>query len=50
MGHCPGLPAGQFALALFADRIRTGIGRAGAVLRLHPACYRALIPSPFGLG
>jgi hypothetical protein len=37
MGHCPGLPAGQFALALFADRIRTGIGRAGAVLRLHPA-------------
>jgi hypothetical protein len=37
MGHCPGLPAGQLALALFADRIRTGIGRAGAVLRLHPA-------------
>jgi hypothetical protein len=36
MGHCPGLPAGQLALALFADRIRTGIGRAGAVLRLHP--------------
>jgi len=37
MGHCPRLPAGQLALALFADRIRTGIGRAGAVLRLHPA-------------
>ena len=37
MGHCPGLPAGQLALVLFADRIRTGIGRAGAVLRLHPA-------------
>lgn len=37
MGHCPGLPAGRLALALFADRIRTGIGRAGAVLRLHPA-------------
>jgi len=37
MGHCPGLPAGQLALALFADRIRTGIGRVGAVLRLHPA-------------
>ena len=37
MGHCPGLPAGRLAVALFADRIRTGIGRAGAVLRLHPA-------------
>ena len=37
MGHGPGLPAGRLALALFADRIRTGIGRAGAVLRLHPA-------------
>src|SRR6266581_4888782 len=37
MGHCPGLPAGRLALALFADRIRTGIGQAGAVLRLHPA-------------
>jgi hypothetical protein len=37
MGYCPGLPAGQLALALFADRIRTGIGQAGAVLRLHPA-------------
>ncbi len=37
MGHCPRLPAGQLALAQFADRIRTGIGRAGAVLRLHPA-------------
>jgi hypothetical protein len=37
MGHCPRLPSGQLALALFADRIKTGIGRAGAVLRLHPA-------------
>lgn len=37
MGHCPGLPGGRLALALFADRIRTGIGQAGAVLRLHPA-------------
>jgi hypothetical protein len=37
MGHCARLPSGQLALALFADRIRTGIGRAGAVLRLHPA-------------
>ena len=37
MGHCPRLPAAQLAFALFADRIRTGIGRAGAVLRLHPA-------------
>jgi hypothetical protein len=37
MGHCPRLPAAQLAFALFIDRIRTGIGRAGAVLRLHPA-------------
>src|SRR6185437_394568 len=37
MGHCPRLPAGQLAFALFTDRIRTGIGRAGRVLRLHPA-------------
>src|SRR5438034_612087 len=37
MGHCPRLPSGQLAVALFADRIRTGIGRAGAVLRVHPA-------------
>jgi hypothetical protein len=37
MGHCPRLPSGPLALALFTDRIRTGIGRAGAVLRLHPA-------------
>src|SRR4029077_2060336 len=37
MGHGPRLPSGPLALALFADRIRTGIGRAGAVLRLHPA-------------
>src|SRR5437764_581933 len=37
MGHCPRLPAWQLAVALFADRIRTGVGRAGAVLRLHPA-------------
>jgi hypothetical protein len=37
MGHCPRLPATQLAFALFTDRIRTGIGRAGRVLRLHPA-------------
>jgi hypothetical protein len=37
MGHCPRLPAGQLAFALLMDRIRTGIGRAGAVFRLHPA-------------
>ena len=37
MGHCPRLPAAQLAIALLADRIRTAIGRAGAVLRLHPA-------------
>ena len=37
MGHCPRLPARQLALALLADRIRTALGRAGAVFRLHPA-------------
>ena len=37
MGHCPRLPAAQLAFALFTDRIRTGISRAGRVLRLHPA-------------
>jgi hypothetical protein len=37
MGHCPRLPAAQLAFALFTDRIRTGIGRTGRVLRLHPA-------------
>jgi hypothetical protein len=37
MGYCPRLPAGQLALALVADRIRTTIGQAGAVFRLHPA-------------
>jgi hypothetical protein len=37
MGHCPQLPAAQLGFALFTDRIRTGFGRAGAVLRLHPA-------------
>lgn len=37
MGHCPRLPAVQLGFALFTDRIRTGFGRTGAVLRLHPA-------------
>ena len=37
MGHCPRLPAGQLAFALLMDRMRTGVGRTGAVLRLHPA-------------
>ena len=37
MGYCPRLPAGQLVLALLADRIRTTIGQAGAVFRLHPA-------------
>jgi hypothetical protein len=37
MGHCPRLPAAQLGFALFTDRIRTGFGRTGAVLRLHPA-------------
>ncbi len=37
VGAGPELPAGQLALALLADRIRTVIGRAGAIFRLHPA-------------
>jgi hypothetical protein len=37
MGYCPRLPAAQLALALLADRIRTAIGQAGAVFRMHPA-------------
>jgi hypothetical protein len=37
MGYCPALPAPQLALARFKDRIRTGLGQAGAVFRSHPA-------------
>jgi len=37
MGNCPALPAPQLALARLADRIRTGLGQAGAVFRSHPA-------------
>jgi hypothetical protein len=37
MGYCPPLPAGQLALALFADRVRTSVGQTGAVFRSHPA-------------
>ena len=36
-GYCPALPAPQLALARLADRIRTGLGQAGAVFRSHPA-------------
>jgi hypothetical protein len=36
-GYCPALPAPQLALARFRDRIRTGLGQAGAVFRSHPA-------------
>jgi hypothetical protein len=36
-GYDPRLPAPQLAVALAADRIRTTVGRAGAVFRLHPA-------------
>src|SRR5689334_10915463 len=32
-----GMTAGQLAFALTTSRIRTGIGRAARVLRLHPA-------------
>jgi len=37
MGYCPALPLVPLALALFADRIMTGVAHAGAVFRLHPA-------------
>jgi hypothetical protein len=37
MGHCPRLPAAQLAFALFTDRIRTGIRRAGAAPATTPA-------------
>ena len=37
MGYGPRLPAVQLAFALFADRIRTSIARAGSVFRAHPA-------------
>lgn len=36
-GYGPRLPVPQLALALLADRIRTAIGRAGAIFRSHPA-------------
>jgi hypothetical protein len=36
-GYDPKLPAPQLALALAADRVRTTVGRAGAVFRSHPA-------------
>ena len=36
-GYDPKLPASQLAVALAADRIRTTVGRAGAVFRSHPA-------------
>jgi hypothetical protein len=36
-GYCPALPALQLAFARLADRIRTGLGQAGAVFRSHPA-------------
>jgi len=37
MGHGPRLPGWQLAVALLADRVRTALGRAGAVFRCHPA-------------
>lgn len=36
-GYGPKLPAPQLALALAAYRVRTNLGRAGAVFRSHPA-------------
>ena len=41
MGNCPRLPAAQLAFALFTDRIRTGIGRAGAPAEGGPAAALA---------
>ena len=41
MGYCPRLPAAQLALALLLDRIRTTVGQAGAVFRLHPRAARS---------
>jgi hypothetical protein len=37
MGYCPPLPAGQLALALAADRVRTTVGQLGTLVRSHPA-------------
>jgi hypothetical protein len=37
MGHCPRLPTVQLVLALCADRVGTGVARALAVVRSHPA-------------
>jgi hypothetical protein len=37
MHYGPQLPSAQLAIALLADRMRTGITRAGAVFRTHPA-------------
>ena len=37
MGCGPRLSAVQLALAVVADRIRTGLGQMLAVIRLHPA-------------
>ena len=36
-GHSPRLPAVQLVLALCADRVGTGVARAWAVVRSHPA-------------
>src|SRR5271154_2728981 len=36
-GYGPRLPGPQLALALAAHRVRTSVGRAGAVFRSHPA-------------
>jgi len=37
MGVGPRLPAGELLIALIADRFRTAFGRAGAIVRTHPA-------------
>jgi len=37
MGYSPAMPAPQLVLARFKDRIRTGLGQAGAIFRSHPA-------------
>ena len=44
MGYGPRLPTPQLAVALFADRIRTTMARAGSVFRVHPAGTTGPVP------
>jgi len=42
-GCGPGLPLPQLMVAFGADKVRQALGRAAAVVRLHPAC--SLLPT-----